>query len=343
MVYRVELTGEHGYIGEKYTKDDKPKKPNKNDTRYVTGFGRNRTFDDEKFQSDMKRYECELEFYNKHKNQYKVECSTSLIGRKFKFVDNKINIIFGPNCSGKTTLIKCIAAKALCEDGFSNFIEPVRLKIPMSEERTYSGYKKALFNVILSLAGTSSNVEWDGSPIYYHNFINRKNYGSLGDLTGSIISSLSEEISYIMNSDKISSGQNTFYQINKLAQIMSKNMTYDDILAPYKKRYGGNGVNECWQTVYKVQEDYFKSFPMAFNTAGKNTYLFDEIDRAMDIVNTNILYTVVLPNIMKKYNKQIIVISHSPIVLTDAVYKGDDYNFISMDEEYTTKCRKIFT
>ena len=44
---------------------------------------------------------------------------------------------------------------------------------------------------------------------------------------------------------------------------------------------------------------------------------------------------------LDKYGTQIIIISHSPIVLRDDIFKSDKYNFISMDEEYTQKCKKL--
>ena len=42
--------------------------------------------------------------YNKNKNNYILGCSSNLIGKKFIFEDKKINVIFGPNASGKTTI-----------------------------------------------------------------------------------------------------------------------------------------------------------------------------------------------------------------------------------------------
>ena len=122
---------------------------------------------------------------------------------------------------------------------------------------------------------------------------------------------------------------------------MSKNITFEDILEIPKKKYPNKDKDDVWSIVYKVQEEYYKSFPMSYDRNGQNTYLLDEIDKSMDILNINELYTNILPKLLDKYGKQIIIISHSPIVLRDEIFKSDKYNFISMDEEYTQKCKKL--
>jgi len=342
MIKSITFTGERGYIGERWTEKDKPAKPKKTDCRYRKySFETHRdVVDDEKFNDDMERYKEEMKTYRKVKNQYKVSCSEILVGRKFEFASDKINLIFGPNASGKTTIIKGIAAHAFCKDGFSSFVRPIDFRIGFGEKRAPEKYTAELLNLI---GNTSSVVEWDGSPIYFHNFDNRPNYGSIGDLQGSIIENTAEELMYIMDKNQQSAGQTMFYQFHKLAGMMSRNVTYDDLLnKPYGK-YGKSDKDNPWRLAYDAQEAYYRSFPMAYNPNGQNTYLFDEIDKSMDILNIHALYASILPGMMKKYNKQIIIISHSPIVLSDEVYNSDKYNFISMDEEYTEKCRKILS
>ena len=340
MIKSIVFDGEKGYIGEKYTDVDKPEKPNKNDYRY-SKYDENhfRILDEEKFSQDMERYKEEMKFYRKHKGQYKVECSELLVGRVFEFSSDKINLIFGPNASGKSTILKSIASHAFCTDGFTSFQEPLDFRLGFFEGGSLEGYKKNIEKIILRMSGTSSQVDWDGSPIYYHNFENRQNYGQIGDLSGSIIESLGEEMTYIISKNKFSGGQNMFYQFSKLMKFMSKTITYNEILEHSRKCLQSN---ESWKNCFLAQEEYFKSFPMAFDPNGQNTYLFDEIDKSTDILNVNELYTKIFPSIIDKYGCQIIVISHSPLVLRNEIYNSDKYNFISMDEKYTNECRKLF-
>lgn len=343
MIKSLTFDGKSGYIGSKFTEEDKPIKPNKKDWRYQEIYP-HRKFNEEKYEKDMVRYKSEMDFYKKHVGKYKVSCSEILVGRTFTFESDKINLIFGPNASGKSTILKSIAAHAFCVDGFSKFLEPVDFSImdfkrDISENEKLNAYRDGLRKKVDYFYGTSSIIDWDGSPIYFHNFENRRSYGYIGELTGSIIDDVGEEMMYILERNNISSSQNMFYQFSKLSNLMSKNITFEDILEIPKKKYSKD--NGIWSTFYKVQEEYYKSFPMSYDRNGQNTYLLDEIDKSMDILNINELYTNILPKLLDKYGKQIIIISHSPIVLRDEIIKSDKYNFISMDEEYTQKCKKL--
>lgn len=341
MVKSITFTGESGYIGERYGESDKPVKPLRRDWRY-TSYSldeHKNVFNAEKFDADTRRYKAELKEYNKVKGKYKVPCSETLVGRRFEFTGDRINLIFGPNASGKSSILKAIAGHAFCEDGFSRFIEPLYFGLRIMNDVTPEMYADKLRDMT---AKTSNEIEWDGSPIYFHNFDNRRDTGSLGDLQGSILNGTADEVFYAMEKNRISAGQNMFFQLHRLAGTMSRTVTYGDILEEYSK-YAKCDENHPWRRAYEAQVAYYRSFPMSYDPNGQNTYLFDEIDKSMDILNIHALYTQVLPALAKKYAKQIIIISHSPVVLNDDVFKSGMYNFISMDEEYTEKCRKIMS
>lgn len=344
MVKSIMFDGEEGYIGSRYGIEDKPEKPKKGDGRFSEfDWDRHgRVFKEDKYNEYMERYRVEMEFYKEHVGKYKVECSENLVGRRFEFDGKRINLIFGPNASGKTTILKGIASHALCVDGWSKFAEPLDIKKSIwGEKETLDDYREGLRKHIRKFSGTTSEIDWDGSPIYYHNFGNRGTTGCVGDLQGSILNGIGEELMYCMNRGRVSAGQDMFYQFSKLAGFMSKVVTYEDILDNPKRLHGGRKEDDCWRMCYDVQEEYYRSFPMSYDRKGQNTYLFDEIDRSMDMLNVDALYSEVLPALSEKYGQQIIIISHSPLVLRDRIYKSDRYNFISIDDEYTERCREI--
>jgi hypothetical protein len=66
------------------------------------------------------------------------------------------------------------------------------------------------------------------------------------------------------------------------------------------------------------------------------------MDKSLDIENTLLLYRDFLPALQKKYNIQIILVSHSPLMLSNIIQNSDDYNFISLDTKYTKEMKKLF-
>ena len=47
-----------------------------------------------------------------------------------------------------------------------------------------------------------------------------------------------------------------------------------------------------------------------------------------------------MPRVVKRFGVQIIIVSHSPLLLTRNIYENPLYNIISMDDEYTSECLK---
>lgn len=94
------------------------------------------------------------------------------------------------------------------------------------------------------------------------------------------------------------------------------------------------------ESAYKAQLDYYMGFENSFNNL-PSTFLFDELDKSFDIVNTFYLYNTVLPKLVETTGIQIIIISHSPIVLSKKVRNNEMYNIISIDKDYTEECIKL--
>lgn len=260
---------------------------------------------------------------------------SNLLNRKFEFNEG-INLIFGPNASGKTTILKAIAGMGGTKDGYATLVSPLDLR-GLFEEDTPEIMQKYINNMMLN----SADIEWDGSPIYYDNFCNRRTYGAIGDLCGSVLGNdIGTEIMYHINKNKISMGQNSIYLLNRLMNIAKEHLSYADIFSEYVNQdgtYKKFKVNDAWEKSYKCQLDYYLGFEKSL-VKSPSTFLFDELDKSLDISNIYTLYAEVLPALVKETGVQVIIISHSPLVLSDKIRNNEMYNFISIDEQYTKEC-----
>ena len=330
MVKSLTFTGEFGYITDKIPEPECS-------VRGYFGKGTSLSRFSESEKEKIKIYEKKYKEWKKHKDDYKnPHLVKNLLNRKFEFEEGKINIIFGPNASGKTTMIKAIAGNAGCEDGYPTLLPPLDIH-NIGEHSSQETFRKALDKKMKN----SAIIEWDGVPVYYDNFINRRTYGSIGDLCGSVLGNdISTEILYIMGKDKISLGQNSMFLINRLLDIANKHISFKDIFESYINEDGTRkcfNVNDMWKEAYNVQLDYYMGFENSYKNL-PGTFLFDEIDKSLDIYNVYNLYVNVLPEFVKKTGVQVIIISHSPLVLMDKIRNNDMYNFISIDEDYTKTC-----
>jgi energy-coupling factor transporter ATP-binding protein EcfA2 len=336
MIKSLTFTGEFGYIVDKI---EEPICPVRGYSEKITS-SRIRSLS-EKEKEQLKRWKKEHKEWEKHKDEYsKPHLAKNLLDRTFHFEPNKINLIFGPNASGKTTILKALGGIAGTTDGYAQLYAPLDVA-DLCEKATTETFKR---KKIQKMMCNSAIVDWDGTPIYYDNFANRKSYGSLGDLSGSVLGDdIVTEIQYIMSKDKISQGQNSIYLMSRLINIARQNLSYKDIFSKYVNddgTYKPMNVNSSWEAAYKAQLDYYMGFENSFKNL-PGTFLFDELDKSLDIVNTCYLYNTVLPQLVETTGVQIIIISHSPIVLSEKIRNNEMYNIISIDEDYTKECIKL--
>ena len=186
----------NGYLYQKY---EKPEKPDKNNRRSRTSY-----------EERLKEYNEELAHYNANKGKFILPAAYNLVGKEFSFEDGKINVLFGPNASGKTTVLRGIAGECLTEDGFTALRTPTEFGFLVE--------KYDVGKVIDRLKKNTAYVQWDGAPLYYDNFAWRKeqSYGSFGGLVGSVLGSMGEEIEYHLACGRASSGQHAVYILNKI-------------------------------------------------------------------------------------------------------------------------------
>lgn len=310
-----------GYI---YEKVEKPTKPLKTDPRYYNH--------QDRYESDIEEYKKEMAYYRKNKGKYILKCSENLVGKTFSFEDKKINMIFGPNGSGKTTIIKAIAGQMMCADGFTSFCEPL--------EFGCFGRDRTIDEIIEKKKRNTSVVDMDVIPVYYDNFEYTRTHstGYLGDMMGSIINNIGDELAYMMNSNKISSGQHSLFVLNRIIEIAKKEVSMDDIVnvGLYKFFHG----NSTWQNAGKYQKDYFSKLEN-YKKKSHPVLLFDEIDKSLDIEAVWALYTDFFPKVIEKWGNQIIMVSHNPLILSENIFNNDKYNIISVDPCYTDHVKSM--
>lgn len=243
----------------------------------------------------------------------------NVVERTFEFFPDRINILFGPNQCGKTTVLRAIAHSIGIVDGWPKILKYI------SKEETYEErLRKGNFDVMTS--PNTAVIDWDGAPTYYENFrdtMTNRNYGSIGDMSGSLFEGISE-IGFIMNKTKISEGQLSMVLLNRLIEkFYQKKILWEDVLRGADKK----------------QIDYFTSFPGA--EGGIRTILLDESEKSFDIkLQWDYIYGI-LPGMREKLGVQLILASHSPFLLSDRIFLNPEYNIISIDPEYTVKVRDL--
>ena len=267
----------------------------------------------------------------------------NLLDRKIEFEAGKINVIFGPNASGKTTILKALAAYCCCGsadtlDGWTNrfFITPTnasdRYDIFSKNKRDED---EVVEDSIRKLMVNVADVEWDGVAVYSDNFSNRRTYGSFGELSGSILGdSGMAELQYHMDKGRMSLGENSIFILNKITAMMQNEVSLDDVLGDRKLSANDRWVSMFNANIRRLERIYGESEHQNL----KNTFIFDEMDKSMDIMNVAFLYGDLLPALVRKFGVQIIIVSHSPLILTRNIYENPLYNIISMDDEYTSEC-----
>lgn len=269
----------------------------------------------------------------------------NLLGKKFVFEPHKINVIFGENAAGKSTIINTLAAYCQCGDADNldgwtniNFVKPLPSHsfLSSSEENDEKYVQQVVEDNINRLMKNNAVVEWDGIPVYNDSFSNRKMLGQLGELTGSVLDSVLDEALWL--SSRRSLGEKSIAILCKMIPKLEKPFTLEECLSCVKKDY-----NNIWKVYQKALVQRLKRLNSGFSGEPVNTFMFDEIDKSMSISNVVTLYTKILPSLVEKTGCQIIIVSHSPVIITDQVYDSRFYNIINVTEGYAEECKSILS
>lgn len=269
----------------------------------------------------------------------------NLLGKKFVFEPHKINVIFGENAAGKSTIINTLAAYCQCGDADNldgwtniNFVKPLPSHsfLSSSKENDEKYVQQVVEDNINRLMKNNAVVEWDGIPVYNDSFSNRKMLGQLGELTGSVLDSVLDEALWLTS--RRSLGEKSIAILCKMIPKLEKPFTLEECLSCVKKDY-----NNIWKVYQKALVQRLKRLNSGFSGEPVNTFMFDEIDKSMSISNVVTLYTKILPSLVEKTGCQIIIVSHSPVIITDQVYDSRFYNIINVTEGYAEECKSILS
>ena len=329
-----------GYI---YEKPENPgKEPDKEsysywDWNFGHGGESKRIFKKDKYNRDYERWAADKKFYDDNKGQFINPAASYLVGSTFKFEPGKLNIIFGPNGCGKTTILKAIAGTAgIPGDGLTKPADPTDVFGWCDDkDRTV----KKVGQYIEKLKKNSAVVDWDGNVVYYDNFAHtlRNGYGYFGGLEGTALGSIDAEITYRISGNRTNSGKRAMWMLGNVLEYQKKGLTLEKIFKPHLEN---KRANDTWLNSYKTQAEYYQQYEN-YDKEVPMTILLDEPEVNFDIMTVWNLYSKVFPTICDKTGMQIITVSHSPMVMSKEFIENPHVNLISIDDEYTKQVKEL--
>ncbi len=237
----------------------------------------------------------------------------ALKDRTFEFVKG-LNVLFGPNGCGKSTMINILGAYSATRAGWSRYLNPAimpdKKRGPVYPDR----FKEE------APRGCTAKVEWDGTASFLTSPELRSPLGGGVDDSQDGLLDAKDIISEMFS--KPSSGEYGIFHLKKLFSKLGDRPDLAKLPSNHKT------VNEAWQRAMKDFFDYVTSLPRK----GPPTLLLDEVDRSLSIPNQVELWSRVLPRISEKY--QVIIATHCPYAL---VYSG---HVVEFEKGYIDACRE---
>lgn len=243
--------------------------------------------------------------------------------KRYEFTPG-INVLFGPNGCGKSTIIKTL--KSYCgiqKGGWTAVSDPLVLgTYYIGKMHEAKDFPHAYYTY--SPGKSMADVGWDGMPTFFNDGDIKvsdtfffQNVGQSDDG----ITSEAEQLDALAL--KPSSGQYRIQKINKIVNMLQSPPTFEHVEEPPLR---------CqYPDVAKREANYWRSLG---RRSKKYTILLDEPERSLSLPKQEKLLCELIPEQMKDY--QIILATHSIFALTIK-----DANIIDMQEGYVDECKKL--
>jgi energy-coupling factor transporter ATP-binding protein EcfA2 len=236
----------------------------------------------------------------------------SLKGRTFNFTDG-LNVLFGSNGCGKSTLMKCMKAYCCLQHGGWSAISDFN-KLGAGGVGNFP----FVYRAFTPTGECDTRVDWDGTATFYNDsdmriddmswFFNKDILKQEG------LTTEAEQMDFVAK--RPSSGQTRIKKLNKIFNI-AKNPPKFWETTPNNNRYE------------HMEVAYVTSLPRN----GKVTILLDEPEKSLSIPKQIELF-----KFLKEFQNdlQIIISTHSPFILFE-----DGINIIEMEENYIQTCKDV--